>query len=286
MVEITHAAPESREEIAQFMAQVFPRAKWSIDGWRAILDGRWSRPGDSYAITVRDDGQLVGVLGLITAERPTETGPKVTANMTSWYLLKPYRGTGVGRRMIELAIADPEITVTDFTSSPGAVHAVKSAGLVELDTQRLIWHPRASAPDSLPIHTNPLAKTERLSARDIQVLQDHAGLDLTPLLIETTDGPCLIILSIKQKHDDYVTHEVMYLGNRTLFARHVRAIADSILPADRAILSVDRRMLPNDVQHDAVEDFAVPRFYTPNRMPAGNIDHLYTEVVLLGLKLY
>ncbi len=286
MVEITDAAPEAREEIAQFMAQVFPRAKWSIDGWRAILDGRWSRPGDSYAITVRDGGQLVGVLGLITAERPTDNGPKITANMTSWYLLKPYRGTGIGRRMIELATSDPDITVTDFTSSPGAVHAVKSAGLVELDTQRLIWHPRATTSDRLPVHTNPLARIDDLSAKDIQVLQDHAGLDLTPLLIETPDGPCLIILSIKQKHDDYVTHEVMYCGNRSLFARHVRTIANTVLPADRAILSVDRRMLPQDVEHDAVDDFAVPRFYTPDRMPPGDIDHLYTEVVLLGLKLY
>ncbi|PCJ04508.1 MAG: hypothetical protein COB16_18420 [Rhodobacteraceae bacterium] len=286
MVEITHAPPDNREEIAQFMAQVFPRAKWSLDGWRRILDGRWGRSDDSYAITVRDDGQLVGVLGLITAHRPTENGPKVTANMTSWYLLKPYRGTGIGRRMIELAIADPEITVTDFTSSPGAVHAVKSAGLIELDTQRLIWHPRSITQTHLPVHADPWAMPQSLSVKDIQVLRDHAGLDLKPLLIETPDGPCLVILAIKQKHDDYVTYEVMYLGSRVIFARHVRAIADTILPADRAILSVDRRMLPGDVEHDAVEDFTVPRFYTPGRMPAEDIDHLYTEVVLLGLKLY
>ena len=286
MVDISHAQPPEREEIAQFMAEVFPRAKWSIDGWRAILDGRWSRPDDSYAITVRDQGKLVGVLGLVTAQRPTDNGPRVTANMTSWYLLKPYRGTGIGRKMIELATADPNITVTDFTSSPGAVHAVKRAGLVELDTQRLIWKPRVSPAQKLPNHSAPLELGNRISAKDSQVLQDHANLPLTPLAIETPDGPVVVILSIKQKHDDYVTHEVMYLGDRDLFALHARAIADSLLPPDRAILSVDRRLLPATAEPDEFEDFAIPRFYTPGRMHPEDIDHLYTEVVLLGLKLY
>lgn len=286
MIDITYAKPEEREEIAQFMQQVFPRAKWSMDGWRAILDGRWGRPDDPYAVTVRDNGKLVGVLGLITAQRPTDHGLRVTANMTSWYLLKPYRGTGIGRRMIDLATARADTTVTDFTSSPGAVHAVKSAGLVELDTTRLIWHPRAVTAPPLPVHRDPLARAETLGAKDLRVLRDHEGLDLTPLIVETPDGPCVTILSIKQKHDDYVTYEVIYLGNRTLFARHVRAIADSLLPQDRAILSVDRRLLPADVTPDMTEEFAVPRFYTPNRMPPEDIDHLYSEVVLLGMKLY
>ena len=164
MADINHAHPSEREEIAQFMATVFPRAKWSIDGWRAILDGRWGRANDSYAITVRDQGKLVGVLGLVTAQRPTDNGPHITANMTSWYLQKPYRGTGLGRKMIDLATANPDITVTDFTSSPGAVHAVKRAGLVELDTHRLIWKPNTSPAQKLPVHTDPLEVSSRISA--------------------------------------------------------------------------------------------------------------------------
>ncbi|NIZ62866.1 hypothetical protein DL239_18000 [Sedimentitalea sp. CY04] len=286
MVDINHAHPSEREEIAQFMAKVFPRAKWSMDGWRAILDGRWGRANDSYAITVRDQGKLVGALGLVTAQRPTANGPRITANMTSWYLLKPYRGTGVGRKMIELATANPDITVTDFTSSPGAVHAVKRAGLVELDTQRLIWKPSTSPAQKLPIHPNPLELGNRISTKDKQILQDHLNLPLTPLAIETPNGPLVVVLSIKQKHDDYVTHEVMYLGNRDLFALHARAIADSLLPSSSAILSVDGRLLPASVEPDVIEEFAIPRFYTPGRMAPEDIDHLYTEVVLLGLKLY
>jgi len=108
MVEIAFACPEERAEIARFMQEAFPRAKWDGDGWRRLLDGRWSAAPDRYAITARDGHRLIGVLGLVTARRPTGAGPAVMANMTSWYLLKPYRAGGIGGRMIRRATDDPD----------------------------------------------------------------------------------------------------------------------------------------------------------------------------------
>ena len=285
MVDIAYAPPDAREEVAQFMLAAFPRARWSIDGWRRLLDGRWSGPEGRYAITVRDSGKIVGVLGMVTAERLTDDGPRTTANMSSWYLLKPYRGRGLGRQMLEFAFADPGITVTNFSSARDAVPVVERAGMQVLDHARLIWQPRKAA-TLLPVNADPLAQSDALGARDRRVLIDHAGLNLKPLVVETPDGPVVIILSIKQKHDAYVTHEVMYLGDRERFARHVRAITDSLLPPDRAVLSVDRRFLPGEVTPDATEAFAVPRFYVPGGMPPEAVDHLYSEIVLLDMKLY
>lgn len=78
----------------------------------------------------------------------------------------------------------------------------------------------------------------------------------------------------------------MYLGDRGLFGRYARAIADSILPAKAAVLSVDRRFVTPGVLPDAVQTISVPRFYTAGRMPAEDVDNLYSEIVLLDLKLY
>ncbi|WP_370401244.1 GNAT family N-acetyltransferase [Sulfitobacter sp. JB4-11] len=285
MVEIAHAKPDEREEIAQFMDRVFTKARWGMDQWRALLVGRWSKPEDIYAVTVRDGTDLVGVLGLVTAHRPTEAGPRITANMSSWYVLKPFRGGGVGRRMVECAAADPAVTVTNFTSSPNAVRVIEQAGLTVLDRDRLIWHPRTRATKRLSVHDDPLG-SGLIGDRDARVVADHAGLNLTPLLIETPDGPLVLVLAIKQKSDDRVTHEIMYLGDRDLFARHARAIADSLLPASGAILSVDPRLVPPEITPDTTEPFSVPRYYTPGRMDARAIDHLYSETVLLDVKLF
>jgi hypothetical protein len=127
---------------------------------------------------------------------------------------------------------------------------------------------------------------QRLTAKDRTVLQDHAGLNVQFNLMETTDGPCFIGVMAKQKHDSYVTYETMYLGQPDIFAHHARAIADSILPAANAVLSVDSRFVPDWVSADAVEHFDVPRFYTPGAMKPADVDHLYSEIVLLDMKMY
>lgn len=285
MLEIAHAPPEDRAEIALFMQDAFPRAKWSRAGWDAILSGRWSAPGDSYAITVRDAGTLVGVLGLVTARRPTAGGMVTTSNMTSWYVDKAYRGRGVGSDMLALVTADPDITVTNFSSAKGAVPVVERAGFSVLDAKRLVWHP-GQGKARFKIHERPLESALAVTECDRTVLEDHAGLDLRTVAVETPDGVCTLVSSVKQKHETHVTHEAMYIGDRTLFSRYARVIADSVLPPDRAVLSVDQRFAPPGTLSDAVEEIAVPRFYTEGRMPAADVDHLYSEIVLLGMKMY
>ena len=188
--------------------------------------------------------------------------------------------------MVELAAADPTVTVTNFSSAVGAVPVVKAAGLTVLDSERLIWRTSLDGPALLKLHREPKRLWNELSAQDQQILEDHRGLNLTPVAVETPDGICLLVLSIKQKSEDRVTFEVMYVGERALLARYAADIANSLLPPDGAIFSVDQRFLPTAVKADAVEAFAVPRFYTAGRMDPGEIDHLYSEIVLLDLKLY
>lgn len=285
MVDIRFASPDEKEEIAAFMAAAFPRAKWDMTGWRAILSGRWAAPGDPYAISVRDNGRLVGCLGLVASHRRAERQVCRVLNMTSWYLEKSLRGTGTGKAMLHLLMSDPKDTITNFTSAPGAAHAVRAAGMQVLDAERMIWWPDAGR-TALPATKGADLDPARLSPKDVQVLQDHAGLDLHPVVIETPGGPCLIVLSIKQKHEDYVTYELFYCSDRALLSLHVEAIAATVLPQTQAMFSIDGRFLSSGVKPDDVALFAVPRFYAPGLMRAEQIDHLYSESVLLGLKLY
>ena len=285
MVEVAYALPEEREEIARFMQEVFPRAKWPLDGWRALLARRWPHPEDIYAITARDGGRLVGVLGLVTAERATAAGPKRTANMTSWYVQKPYRGAGTGHQMIALATADPAVTVTNFTSSRGAVRVVESAGMRVLDQERLLWHPRAMPLARLPVHTDIATLGTSLNEYARRVLTDHAGLNLARAVVETPDGLCPLLYTVKRKQDAYLTYEVLYAGDHSLLARHTRAIADTLLPQEGAMLSIDRRFLPADMEADAIDPIPVARYYIPGNMAAAEVDYLYSEIVMLDMKM-
>jgi GNAT superfamily N-acetyltransferase len=285
MVELACVGYEDREHIVRFMDRAFTRAKWSTEGWRRLLDGRWSPPGQPCAVAAFDRGRMVGVIGIVATDRPTAAGPRRWTNLTSWYLEKPYRGQGIGSAMMAMAGGEPHATVTNFTSARGAAPAALRSGMVTLEHERLLWDARPVETPPLRMHADPLALGATLSDLDRQVLADHRGLGLTGLAVETTDGLCMLILSIKRKRDGCVTHEVFHSGQRHLLASHARAIADSLLPATGAELSVDRRFLPDWVEADRTETIPIPRYYRPGDMPPEHVDYLYSEVALLDMKL-
>ncbi|MEM7521982.1 MAG: hypothetical protein AAF307_13235 [Pseudomonadota bacterium] len=285
MTVIAYAGPDEREEVAQFMNTVFTRAKWDIDGWRRLVAGRWCGPNGRYAITVRDAGKLVGVLGLIYAVRQTEAGPRVIADMTSWYILRPYRAQGVGQKMLALATADPDVTVSNFSSAKAAVSVLTNAGFQVLDAERLVWRSGHGA-GVVVAHDDPASVGQGLTAKDKQIIADHEGLKVRPVRVETPDGPLLMMIYPQKKHDEYVTHEVMYLSDQALFAQHAPQIAGAVLPVREAILSLDRRFAIPGLQHDEVHAFATPRFYFAGPMAKSEIDMLYSECLLLNIKIH
>ncbi|KIN75937.1 GNAT family N-acetyltransferase [Sulfitobacter mediterraneus] len=285
MAEIRFARPDEREAVVQFMFERFPRVRWSIEGWRMLLSGRWAQEGDPFAVVVCDQGALVGVLGLVMSRRQMDFGAVKVCNMTSWYVDKAYRGQGVGQKVMQLVTADPDLTCTNLSSARGALGVVANVGLQVLDDTRFVWE--RSGPSPLSVHTDLKGEEGALSARERQIVKDHADLDLRPVVVDTPDGPCFMMVWVKQKVDEYLTHEVMYLGNRTLFGRYAREIADAVLPDDHAaVLSVDSRFVAEGTTPDRTEPIPVPRFYSPGNLPPEDVDHLYSEIVLLGMKLY
>ena len=283
MLDVAFATPDEREEIAQFMVSAFPRAKWDITGWRKLLANRWGAPGDPFAVRVKDKGRVVGCLGLVTARRPTEAGDVVTCGMSSWYMLRDYRGTGAGKEMLALATGQPGVTVVNFASSVKAAPVVVAAGLVELETHRHLWLP--SDGPRAKVSNRPSALAE-LNARDRRVLQDHEGLNLLPWAIMPPGAdPFLILISPMKKTPDYINHELFYCGNRALMSKYARPIANAVLP-EGAVLAVDTRFVEPDVAPDRTEPLSLPRYYTPGHMAPEHVDHIYSENILLGIKIH
>jgi hypothetical protein len=285
MFDIRPAKPSERGEIAHFLHQSF-KAKIPLERWRALIDGRWGRPDDSFGISLLDDGELVGFLGMVPAARPVADGVARTSNMTSWYLQAPYRGRGLGMEMLCRAMAAPGITYTNFSSVPKAIRLLEKAGLGPMDERRLIWRAGGGA-KAARLFPAAEAPAGLLNVGELKILEDHRGQKLEALVAETAEGEhCLLVLSVKRKHDDYMTHEVLHLGNPRAFARNARAVAAAVLPPTGAVLSVDWRFLGEDAGSDAVEKITVPRFFTPGQLAPSEVDFLYSETVLLDLKLY
>lgn len=282
MLDVRFASRHERGAVEAFMHAAFPRAKWGPDGWTRLLANRWGGAQGEFAVVAMDGDTLVGVMGMNDSIRHTPRGPKRYRNLTSWYVLKSHRGLGLGEKLMHRAMADPEVTSTNLTSAKAALQLVDRIGFNVLDDTRHVW--RQSGGPTLSHTLDPLHEAS-LTPVDIPVLRDHDGLNLKPVLIETPDGPCTLVLSVKQKVDEYVTHEVVYVGQPDLLARHGRAIADTLLPDTGAVFSIDSRLIKGATP-DSTEQIEVPRFYKGNSLLPAEIDHMYSEIVLMDMKLY
>ena len=288
MPEVRPASPADVEAICRLLHGKMSR-KISTDGWRAIMTYGWLAEKPDLGIVAEADGEIVGFLGVVYADRTLGDRRLRTANLSAWYLDKPYRGAGTGMEMLRAATRHDGVLYTTFSSVPRVLPMMEKVGLEPLDRERLVWRrgPPAGRPSGIRVLRGMDAVASSVSPAERRLLDDHAGFELHPFLIEAEGESCLVILSIRRKAADVGYHEAFYIGSPALFAAHAQAFADAILPDRQSLLAVDRRFLDGIDLRGETEAIPVPRYFRPTAGVTGrDVDFLYSETALLNLKLY
>jgi GNAT superfamily N-acetyltransferase len=256
-----------------------------VERWKRLFAAPWCADKADIGIVAEDAGRIVGFHGHICSYRSIGTRRERFLNFTSWYILKEYRGQGLGRAMLEMATADPATTCTVISLSPKRVDFFKTMGLDVLDTERLLWRKDGRSFDNLELIHDPDTMVTRANPDEVKVLKDHIGLAVTPVLVSTRCTQCLLLLSVTTKGNDVTYYDVLYRSNPGLFTERVGDIAQALLPEGDCVLAADRRFVENDGPGAEVETIASPRFYKSARVKPRNVDLAYSEIALLGLKL-
>jgi GNAT superfamily N-acetyltransferase len=286
MVRIRQARAPDREVVCRYLHDNM-NPGISIERWRNYTDGRWANGLPDFGILAEDNGRIVGFVGVIYAKRVIRGQSRYTGNLGAFYVERDYRGQGLGLDMLRAITARDDVTYTTFSSNPPAGRLVLKAGMERLDDRRLLWHPGGRANTGAEISSDVARFADRLPACERQTLADHAGLGLDSFVICEPEGAaCLVIFYVKLKGKDIAYHEVLHISDPAVFGRHVRAFAVHVLPSDQAVLSVDSRFLDRAVEPDAIEEIPAPRYFRSAGLAPAEVDFLYSETVLLGLKLY
>ena len=262
------------------MSQKVPKERW-----RRLLDYPW-RPADAdRGYVAIDDGRAVGFLGLVYADRAVGGRIERFCNICAWYLLKDYRGRGIGQRIQVGSVSDPSLTYTILTATLATGRAFGgNSDFRVLDDSRYLFHRRAGSLGDLQCIDDIDRIEGMIDAADRTILRDHRPYKLSHLLVRAGDDPCYIVMQVKRKGEDIDYHEVMYASDHRLLAEQAQAIANSILASDTAVFAVDRRFLPEPRDWEC-ETIRLPRWYRSTTVAPACIDHLYGEIPLLDLKL-
>jgi GNAT superfamily N-acetyltransferase len=286
MIRIRQALAPDRKAVCRYLHDKMNQ-RIPIERWRNYTSGRWAHDLPEFGVIAEDDGRMVGFLGVVYAKRVIAGQGRTTGNLGAFFVERDYRGRGLGLDILGAIMARDAVTYTTFSSNPPARRLVLKAGMELLDDRRLLWHPGGRASTSAEISSDVTRFADRLPAAARQALSDHADLGLQSFVICEPDGSlCLVILYVKLKGEDIAYHEVLHISDSAVFGRHVRAFAAHVLPSGRAVLSVDSRFLVSAVEPDAAEEIVGPRYFRPAGLAPAEVDFLYSETVLLGLKLY
>ncbi|QGY39494.1 N-acetyltransferase [Pseudodesulfovibrio cashew] len=260
-----------------------------VERWQKLFEPTWCVDNPDMGIVAVDktkNGQeIVGFHGHVCSHRTVGTRQERFVNFSSWYLRKEYRGQGLGRKMLEMATSQPETTYVVCSLSPKRVEYFKTLGMDVLDTERLLWRKDGHLFDNLELIHDPETIARYANPDELTVLEDHKGLNVTPVLASTRCTQCLMLLSLAKKDEGRLYYDVLYRSNPGLFTDRVRDIAEALLPEGNCVLAADRRFVENDGPGAEVEQIKSPRFYKTGRVRPRNVDLAYSEIVLLDLKL-
>jgi len=282
---IRSATLDDKEAIIDLL-QGHMEASWSRERWVRVLSTRWVGPDKPIEIgqVVLDDGRLVGFIGCVTADRVIMEHPVRTGSISSFYLLKPYRGCGLGKAMMLATTSNPEVTYTVTGASPNTEKMMLASGFSVLDRDRYIWRATGTANTSaVSIHENVWTIRDRLPAHQRRLLEDHEDINIRVIGIDGGGTLSLAFFSVKVKDEGVTYWSVLHLSDPEHFAKYVEALTDHLLEGN-AVLACDRRYLGKDIDAQ-LEVLKAPHYFKSRTLAPRMIDHLYSEIVLLDLKM-
>ena len=282
------AGPGDAEAICSLLHNKM-NSRIPIDRWRRLMNYNWLKDKPDYGRVVESDGAILGYCGMVYADRLVGDANQLRSerivSMSSWYLDKSLRGKGLGRDMLISSISDPSLTYATLTNSKKPLGIVEALGFQVLEDHRYIWRKSGQAVSGVLIIDDLLTIRERITSNQQQLIDDMQGYALTPMVIELDRQQALLFFSIKQKDADVLWYDLMYASDYELFVSCAQALADQLLPHSPAVLAADGRFVKDPPPDISRERLPVARYYVSNRVVPHVIDHLYSELQLLDLKL-
>lgn len=257
-----------------------PRARW-----RRILDYPWRPPDVERGWLVEAEGEVVGFMATIYSDRPTPLGIRRFCDLGSWYLLREHRGSGVGDALLRAGMARPEVTYATMTARAATGRKIRALGFQVLDDTRSLFEPRPGAAPELTVEPATPQALATIGPEALRIVADHEGLPVSHAILREGDKAVHLAYHVKLKGEDIAYCEVLHVGDPDFLAPRAQALADRLARPERGVLAVDARFMQGAVDKGRIEALPLARWFRSPDVDPIAVDHLYSEIVLLDLKL-
>ena len=281
---IRPAEPDDVDAICMLLHTKMNR-KIEPQRWRNLMTYEWLKDKPDLGRVVDKQGEILGYLGMVYADRLIDQRPERIVNICAWYLDKSLRGLGLGKSIMVDATFDPSMSYTIMTSSKNTIGLLGQVGYEILDDKRYVWFKQPDQKSPLVSTTDLSEIYAEITLEQKKLIDNHVQFAVTPVLVKSNDLQCLLIFSIKQKGEDITYFDLLYTSDRKFVAEFGQQLANSLLPPESSVLAVDCRFAEGHAVGAVTEKLPVARYVKSTNLSPENFDHLYTELQLLDLKL-
>ncbi len=265
-------------------------SKLSQDVWKTLFDYQWDRPSQYCGYGLFDDDTPVGYLGMLFSQRKIEQQKHDFCNLTSWVVRPDYRSHSLSMMMPVMRLKDH--TITDLSATDTVIKLSERLGFQQLDTTVcvLLPSPINLGRDDVRQHTfyrdAEIAGLE-LDSADSAIFEDHRPYKNCHQLVIQAEGSnyCHVLYTINSDPVLPYCH-IQSISNISLFERCQSAIRTSISrDAGIPLIIVDSRLIKSMNLSFSVEvPLGAPRIYRSQTLLPSQVDNLYSEYILLGLR--
>lgn len=255
----------------------------AADVWAEAFRQDWGvrRPNNGFLI--RDqEGQIVGGIGAIYAERTIRGRPEQFCNITSWCVLEPYRSHSM--RMALKLVSQPGYHFTDLSPTDVVAGVLSFLKFRPMDGRLTVmpnlpwWSPGTR------MVTDPDAIEDVLEGPEALVVRDHrhfpwirhaaVGRPGAYCYVVYKEGtlkrlPCAVVL--------YVSDPDLFLRYRGAFGRHF------LLRHGMVSTRVETRLLPRRPWPSVQLDGYHKKLFRSDTLMESDIGNIYSEAVALDL---
>jgi hypothetical protein len=265
-------------------------SKLSKDLWKTLFNYQWDRYSNYCGYGLFDDEVPVGYLGMLFSQRQINQQKHDFCNLTSWIVRPDYRSHSLSMMMPIMRLKDH--TITDLSASETVIKLSERLGFQQLDEtiRVLLPYPMGlgrGRDDTLTFHRDNEIAALQLDKYDQLIFEDHRPYDhCRQLVLQVNKHEYCHLLYTTNRHPILSYCHIQSISNISLFD-HYQATIRNLISRETGIplIVIDSRLVASGNFPFSIEiPLGRPRIYRSQKLQPAQIDNLYSEYILLGLR--
>jgi hypothetical protein len=278
---VPRLAPIRRDDVAEVAAFLNANlnSRVSAEKWSAMIVPPWLCDAPNHGFLLRADDELVGVHLAFYSTRQVQGRAQQFCNLGAWCVLEPHRAQGL--RLLRALLAQRGFTFTDLSPSGNVIEVNRRLRFTELDTAtalvpNLPW-PLVSR--RAQVSDDPALLRRTLTGLDRDIHADHVkSIAVRHLLLQADGEHCYLMVRRDRRHGLPLFATVLYVGNRTLFARHGRVVFRHLLRGGALATLAELRVVGSRPSNSRMLATPRPKMFLSAGLASEDIDYVYSEL--------